>query len=134
MAWRLYASWWRKSGMIDYVHSEDALAMDMIGTPIRWLWEFNTRINSTTPQRTRDAIITSLLSQNDVATSFWRYNDVIITSRVSAGTESCRSHPRKKADYDLQRSLFNDFNVVGKSCRVKLPMEAAKSVSHAQTA
>ena len=31
-------------------------------------------------QRTRDAIITSLLLQNDAATSFWCYNDVIIAS------------------------------------------------------
>ena len=29
-------------------------------------------------QRTHDAMITSLLRQNDVATSFWRNNDVII--------------------------------------------------------
>ena len=33
-------------------------------------------------QRTHDVIITSLLRQNDAAMSFWRYNDVIITSRV----------------------------------------------------
>ena len=33
-------------------------------------------------QRTHDAMITSLLRQNDVATSFWRNNDVIITSCV----------------------------------------------------
>ena len=33
-------------------------------------------------QRTHDVIIMSLLRQNDVATSFWRNNDVIITSRV----------------------------------------------------
>ena len=34
------------------------------------------------PQRTHDAIITPLLRQNDVATSFWRNNDVIVASRV----------------------------------------------------
>ena len=33
-------------------------------------------------QRTRGAIIASLLRQNDVMTSFWRNNDVIITSCV----------------------------------------------------
>ena len=33
-------------------------------------------------QRTRDAIIASLLRQNDVATSFWRNNDVIIARCV----------------------------------------------------
>ena len=33
-------------------------------------------------QRTYDAIITSSLRQNDVATSFWRNDDVIITSRA----------------------------------------------------
>ena len=33
-------------------------------------------------QRTYDAIITSLLRQNDVAASFWRNNDVIIAARV----------------------------------------------------
>ena len=33
-------------------------------------------------QRTHDVIITSLLSQNDVATSFWRNDNVIITSCV----------------------------------------------------
>ena len=33
-------------------------------------------------QRTHDVIITSLLRQNDVATSFWRNNDVVITSCV----------------------------------------------------
>ena len=31
-------------------------------------------------QRTHDELITSLLRQNDVATSFWRNHDVIITS------------------------------------------------------
>ena len=31
-------------------------------------------------QHTHDAIMTSLLRQNDVATSFWRNNDVIIVS------------------------------------------------------
>ena len=30
-------------------------------------------------QRTHDVMITSLLRQNDVAVSFWRYNDVFIT-------------------------------------------------------
>ena len=33
-------------------------------------------------QRTRDAMITLLLCQHDVATSFWRNNDVISTSHV----------------------------------------------------
>ena len=33
-------------------------------------------------QWTHDVMITSLLRQNDVATSFWRNNDVIITSCV----------------------------------------------------
>ena len=33
-------------------------------------------------QRSHDLIITSLLRQNDVATSFWRNNDVIFTSCV----------------------------------------------------
>ena len=33
-------------------------------------------------QRAHDVIITSLLRQNDVATSFWRNNDVIITFSV----------------------------------------------------
>ena len=31
-------------------------------------------------QRTHDVMITSLLGQNDVATSYWRNNDVIIAS------------------------------------------------------
>ena len=34
----------------------------------------------TDTQWAHDAIITSLLRQNDVATSFWRKNDVIIAS------------------------------------------------------
>ena len=34
------------------------------------------------PQRTHDVKITSLLRQNDVATSFWRHNDVILASCV----------------------------------------------------
>ena len=33
-------------------------------------------------QRTHDAIMMSLLHQNDVATSFWRNNDVVISSCV----------------------------------------------------
>ena len=33
-------------------------------------------------QWTHGVIITPLLHQNDVATSFWRHNDVIIASRV----------------------------------------------------
>ena len=39
-------------------------------------------IRRSNPQRTHDAIITSLWSRNDVATSFWRHNDVIIASGV----------------------------------------------------
>ena len=42
-----------------------------------YLWFRNRR-----SQRTHDAIKTSLLRQNDVATSFWCNNDVIITSCV----------------------------------------------------
>ena len=42
----------------------------------------NRSVGRIVPQWTRDAIITSLLRQNDIATSFWRYNDVIITSCV----------------------------------------------------
>ena len=34
------------------------------------------------PQRTHDAILTSFLRQNDVATSFWLYNDVVIALHV----------------------------------------------------
>ena len=34
-------------------------------------------------KRTHDVILTSLLGQNDVATSFWRNNDIIITSCVN---------------------------------------------------
>ena len=37
---------------------------------------------NTKTQWTRDAIITPLLRRNDVATSFWRNNDVIVTSCV----------------------------------------------------
>ena len=37
-------------------------------------------------QRTHDAIITSLLRQNDVATSFWHNNDVVIASFVRWGS------------------------------------------------
>ena len=37
---------------------------------------------NTETQRTHDAIITVLLRQNDVATSFWRNNDIIIASCV----------------------------------------------------
>ena len=38
------------------------------------------------PQRTKDAIITSLWRQNDVLTSFWRHNDVIIASCARWGS------------------------------------------------
>ena len=41
----------------------------------------------TASQRAHDAITTSLLRQNDVATSFWRHNDVIITSCVRWDTD-----------------------------------------------
>ena len=44
--------------------------------PVEWDQQTNDA------QRTNDVIITSLLSQNEVVTSFWRYNDVIITSCV----------------------------------------------------
>ena len=43
---------------------------------LRWATEQNH------VQRTRGVIITSLLRQNDVATSIWRNNDVIIASYV----------------------------------------------------
>ena len=50
---------------------------------MRMLWRLSLHwVNITASQRTRDAIMTSLLRQNDVATSFWRNNDVIIVSRV----------------------------------------------------
>ena len=39
------------------------------------------------PQRTHDVMIKSLLRQNDVATSFWRYDDVTITSCVRWGAK-----------------------------------------------
>ena len=42
----------------------------------------------TAPQRTHGVIITSLSRQNDVATSFWRYNDVNVTSCVPSGSQS----------------------------------------------
>ena len=46
-------------------------------------------------QRTSDAIITSLLCQNDVAMSFWHNNNVIITSCVLwAVTTRWRYHSR----------------------------------------
>ena len=40
------------------------------------------------PQRTHETIITLLVRQNDVAISFWRNNDFIITSRVHLGSAS----------------------------------------------
>ena len=40
------------------------------------------KLVSSLNQRTHDVMITSLLRQNDVETSFWRFNDVIITSYV----------------------------------------------------
>ena len=42
----------------------------------------STTMDTPSVQRTHDVIITSLKRQNDVATSFWRWNDVIITSCV----------------------------------------------------
>ena len=41
-----------------------------------------------TSQGTHDTIIISLLHQNEVATSFWRNNDVIIASRVHWATDT----------------------------------------------
>ena len=52
-------------------------------------------------QRTHDVMVTSLLRQDDVATSFWRNNDVIIASCVRwIGQYKCHStisivHPHK---------------------------------------
>ena len=43
--------------------------------------------------RAHDAITTSLLRQNDVATSFWRNNDVVIASCARWDTVSCRVIP-----------------------------------------
>ena len=40
-----------------------------------WFWHSSLL----THQRTHDVIITSLLRQNNVATSFWRYNNIIVT-------------------------------------------------------
>ena len=40
-----------------------------------------------------DAMITSLWCQNDVATSFWRHNDVVIASCVRWGTALCCAMP-----------------------------------------
>ena len=46
---------------------------------------FDSVIAYTCAPGAHDIIITSLLRQNDVATSFWRNNDVIITSSVRWG-------------------------------------------------
>ena len=43
---------------------------------------FDAYYSTKASKQIRDAIIASLLRQNDVATSFWRDNDVIITSCV----------------------------------------------------
>ena len=48
----------------------------------QWLGQLLECVRPSTAQRTHDAVITSLLRQNDVATSFWRYNFVIIASCV----------------------------------------------------
>ena len=45
-------------------------------------WQWVIRSNMALSQRTHDVMITSLLRQNDVAMSFWRNNDVVITSCV----------------------------------------------------
>ena len=50
-------------------------------------------LHASRSQQTHHAIMTSLLRQNDVIlkmTSFWRYNDVTITSCVQWGATACR--------------------------------------------
>ena len=63
-------------------------------------------------QRTHGAIITSLLSQNDNATSFWRNNDVIFASCVRWDTHGI-NHTRPYLDvygYYVISSLGIDYN------------------------
>ena len=51
---------------------------------LRWVMSFKTMsyIATVPAQRTHDVMITSLLRQNDVAMSFWRNNEIIITPCV----------------------------------------------------
>ena len=50
-----------------------------------WLFMMQLSFCTTPRQRTHDAMISSLLGQNDVTTSLWRYNDVIFASCVRWG-------------------------------------------------
>ena len=57
------------------------------------------------------AIITSSLRQNDVTTSFWRNNDVIITSSVHSVVELCRI----PSGIDSLRNVDGDYVEIGRN-------------------
>ena len=80
-------------------------------------WSLDSIIYS---QQTRDATITSLLRQNDVATSFWRNNDVIIAPCAHWGAicfktidtkywNRCRCIRRRDSRERLRR--VNDYDI-----------------------
>ena len=71
--------------------------------------------SNVTTQRTHDVIITSLLRQNDVARSFWRNGDVIITSCVRWDTFDGLVQGRRNSivnALELRLSCINPSNTV----------------------
>ena len=78
----------RKYTWPDHMATRDVFIVTVV---FAWVWYryvcrdvFNFRVIfvKLLTHRIHDAIIASLLRQNDVATSFWRNNDVIVASRV----------------------------------------------------
>ena len=57
-----------------------------------WLFLLHVYVLMNTSQRTHCVIITSLLHQNNVATSFWRNNDVNIAPRARWGESDACSY------------------------------------------
>ena len=71
-------------------------------------------------QRTHGVMTISLLRQNDVATSFWRNNDIIITSGVCWDEAPCNGethHSLKRRLYTHQWSI--SYKVIKMSCVAK---------------
>ena len=84
----------------------------------QWLWYFLSRLTGsnkiytiTILKRTRDAIIPSILRQNDVMTSFWRNNDVIFASCVL----QVNTHILHSADTLVIKYIYYSLEILPKS-------------------
>ena len=82
--------WYLHRGSVLQIWISFNVGMDTLSHPVAPLtvedWVLVYRAQNAVSQRTRDIMITSLFRSNRTTPSFWRNNDVIVTSCKSVGT------------------------------------------------